>query len=79
MIDTFVLVNSLHLSIINYEAVIKNRGQNTYVQIKNKFENDDDVTKIYFIDQQYRDRSRGRSYRKFDVVASSFRNHRHPP
>ena len=77
MIDTFALVNSLHSSIINYETVIKNRGQNTYVQKKNEFENYDDATEIYFIDRQYRGRSRGRSYRKFDVAAS-FRNHRHP-
>ena len=34
MIDTFVLVNNLHLSIINYETVIKNRDKNIYVQKK---------------------------------------------
>ena len=79
MIDTSVLINSLHSSIINYETVVKNRGQNTYVQKKNEFENYDDAIEIYFTDRQYRDRSRDRSYRKFDVVASSFRNHRHPP
>ena len=80
MIDTSVLINSLHSSIINYETVMKNRdSQNIYVQKKNDFENYDDATKIYFIDRQYRDRSRDRFYRKFGVVASSFRNHRHPP
>ena len=77
MIDTFVLVNSLHLSIINYETVIKNCGQDIYVQKKNEFENYDETAEIYFIDRQYHGRSRNRSYRKFDIV-STFRNHRHP-
>ena len=80
MIDTSVLVNNLHSSIINYEAVMKNRdGQNIYVQKKNEFENYDDAAEIYFIDRQYRDRSRDRFYRKFDAAASSSRNHRHSP
>ena len=78
MIDTFVLINNLHSLIIHYETVIKNRGQSIYVQKKNEFENYDDAIEIYFIDRQYRDRSRDRPYRKFGVAASSFRNHRHP-
>ena len=77
MVDTFALINSLHSSIINYEAVIKNRGQNTYVQKKNEFEDYDDAAEIYFTDRQYRDRPRDRLYRKFDAAAS-FRSHRHP-
>ena len=77
MIDTFALINSLHSSIINYETVIKNRGQDIYVQKKNEFENYDDATEIYFTDRQYRGRLRGRSYRKFGA-ASSFRSYRHP-
>ena len=79
MINTSVLVNSLHSSIINYETVMKNRGgQSTYVQEEDEFENYDDATETYFIDRQYRDRSRGRPYRKFGAAASSFRNHCHP-
>ena len=77
MIDTSVLKNSLYSSIINYETVVKNRDQNIYVQKKNEFEDYDDAAEIYFIDRQYRDRSRDRSYRKFGA-ASTFRNHRHP-
>ena len=35
MIDTFVLINNLHLSIINYETMIKNcENQNIYVKKK---------------------------------------------
>ena len=78
MIDTSALVNNLHSSIINYEAVVKNRGQNTYVQKKNEFGNYDDAVEIYFTDRQYRGRSRGRPYRKFGAT-SALRSHRHPP
>ena len=78
-IDVSGLVNNLHVSIINYEAVYKPQipaaAAAGYVQDN---ENDDE---IYFVDrqfrrgqqyqQQYRDRGRGRSERYFQTFRSS--------
>ena len=78
-IDVSGLVNNLHVSIINYEAVYKPQipaaATASYVQ-----KNDDET---YFVNrqfrrrqqyqQQYRDRERGRDGRYFQTPKSTFK------